>query len=264
MKKYIWSAKVLLPLLAIMLVAGAYAGVPAIRLWWQNKAVDTTADIAKETPYSKEEEAILQELIAVCGRMDTIQRYTVEGNMQASDPADSANVMNTHFRYCKNVQEFYYQSGENEMAALKDAYITVNDGVKKVFLSPPKKVVPGFQMSADSILNIWKEDRYIVTRSEAPPLVIINLECENHITCKQYRFTYNKETQLLHKVFLRLTDFNDPLNKDKDKPVQITYTHWAEGEVPVELFRKDHYLSGEAGNYVPGKLYKDYELINNY
>jgi len=264
MKKYIWSAKIILPILAIMLVAAAYAGVPVIRVWWQNKVADTTVDEDKETPYTKEEEAILQELINLCGRMDTIHRYTVEGNMQATDPAGSANVVNTSFRYCRNGQEFYYQAGDNEMAALTDVYIAVNSGVKKVFLAPPKEVIPAFHMPADSILRIWKEDRYTVTKNVAPPLVTINLVCENHVTCKQYSFTYNQDTRLLDKVFLRLTDFNDPLNKEKDKPVQITYHRWAEGQVPAELFQKDHYVKGRDGNYTAAPSYPDYELISNY
>jgi hypothetical protein len=264
MKKYTWSIRILLPMLAILLVAGAYAGAPAIRLWWYQQTVDnSTENYAPDTPYSVEEENILKELIAVCGYMDSVLVFTVEGNMQASDPTDSANVLNTHFRYCRNGDATYYQTGNNEVATLKDAYISVNGDAKKILLSPPKEILPGLQLPADSILRIWKEDRYIVSRSITPPLVTINLLCENHITCKQYRFIYNQDTRLLHEVFMRLTDLNDPLNKQLDKPVRISYQHWQEGQVPAALFRKEHYLDVQQGSYVPSASYAGYELMSS-
>lgn len=268
MKKYTWSVKILLPLLGVLLVAATYAGVPAIRGWWKERMINTAQesipDPVIKTPYTVEEAQILQELIAICGHMDSLHQFSVEGNIQASDPADSVNVLDTHFRYCRNGKAFYYRAGDNETIVLADASIAVNSSVKKIFLGPPKAILPALHMPADSILNIWKEDRYTITRSAAPPLVTINLVCENHVTCKQYRFIYNENTRLLNEVYLRLTDLNDPLNKEMDKPVKITYHHWEEGKVPGALFKKDHYVTVQGGSYVPSSLYRDYELLSTY
>lgn len=264
MRKYIWSAKILLPLLVVLLVAVAYAGVPTIKSWWKEKAVEEpVAAVNQSLPYTQAEDEILSELLTVCARMEKIQQFSVEGNIHASDPSDSANVLRTDFRYCRDGQRFYYKAGDNETVTLPDAYVTVNSKVRKIFLSPPMEVLPPLQLPLDTLMKVWKTDRYLVTKSVAAPLVTVNLVCENHITCKQYRFTYDQDTRLLTRVFMRLTDMEDPLNKKRDKPVEIIYSHWVEGKVQPELFSKRRYVEGEADRYTPGKLYQDYEVVVN-
>ena len=70
MRKYIWSAKILLPFLVVLLVAVAYAGVPTIKGWWKDKEVEEpVVEVSQSLPYTQAEDEILSELLTVCARM---------------------------------------------------------------------------------------------------------------------------------------------------------------------------------------------------
>ncbi|PSL46026.1 hypothetical protein CLV51_1032 [Chitinophaga niastensis] len=261
MKKYAWLLKILVPLLAITVVAVTFARVPH----WLHGAPHTavTPPVADNgVTYSQEDKNRLNELIAVYAHMDSCRVVFASGAMDATDPADSTASLHSPFRFCKNGDELYYQTGDVEMIALKNIYVSVSHNTKKMFVGPARKVMPPFQLPADSLVRIWMSEHYTLAGSAEESKGSVRLLCGNHITCKEYRFDYDPAARVLKGLYMRLTNLNDPLNNSMDKEVKISINQWREDHIPDALLRPGSYLVQGREGWKPAGAYADYTLIS--
>lgn len=265
MKKYIISIKIIVPVLALTLVAAAFAS-PAVRSWLRpaGKSSAVVTPAAKDGGYTVEDEKLLRDMLGVYAHLDSCKTFLVAGRFAATDPADSSRQMDAAFRFYKDGTQFYYRIGDNEMIALQDAYISINHTAKKIFIAPPKKVLPPFHMSTDSLLRLWKEDRYQLSATDTGDTRMLQLLCENHVTCKEYRFAYNRSKHVMQSYFMRLTDLSDPLNTALDKTVLVTINEWVEDNTPGDLLRRSRYVVRHQDNWKPAGVYRDYQLMGSF
>lgn len=261
MKKFIWILKFVFPVLILGAVIISFAGVP----WWMNPVIHKrSAAPAPEADgvHSMRDESALRQLIGVYAHMDSCQQFYTAGTMSAKDPSDSATNLNTTYSFCRRGNEFYYQANDVETVALKDIYISVSKNTKKIFVAPARKVLPPFQMPADSLVQIWRAENYKITEEISNSKASVSMLNNRHISCKEYRFEYDPAAMVLKGTYMRLTNLQDPLNDQMDKEVRITVDRWQEGAIPQKLLQKETYLEKRNGDWEPAGAYSGYTLIS--
>jgi hypothetical protein len=261
MKKYIHSIKAIILILILAIAAGAFAGAPLLRIW-QQKATIVKAE--KSIGLGMADELALKKLMSVFGRMSEITSLYAVGEISAIDPSVPDNKMNTTFIYCRDNERLYYRVGNQEVISLPDIYIAVNHDIKKIFISQAKITLPPLQMSVDSLLHLWKGENYTLSETVSGKLTTVDMRCDNHITCKEYKAVYDVEKQFVTAVYMRLTNLDDPLNDKMDRQVAMSFNEWEERKAPPELFRLSQYVHREREIYLPASRLKDYELMTSF
>jgi hypothetical protein len=251
------SIKILIPGLVILIGAGAYATL-------HKQAVDVPVVPAIAIPVAdKEEQLILKELSALLHHTDTLTVVTITGRINAEDLADSSNIMQTDFCYSRQGNMAYYRMGQNEMISLSNAYITIAHDVKKIFLSAPKEVVNPVKMPTGEEVALLSKEGYKVSRIEKGPLTEISLVSNTHISCREYRISFDS-TGFISQTFMRLTDPYEPKDRKRDKLMRLTINSWELGKVRTDLLRMDHYIRLVNGEPAPAASLKGYELIREH
>lgn len=261
MKKITFSLKILIPILILTGVVMAFAGVP--HWMYRSRPIPVVAPAAdKGVVYKREDENMLRELMGVYARIDSCHELFMTGSLDARDPADSSSTLHSPFRFCRKGNELYYQTGDVEMVALEDIYITVSKSTKKMFVGPARTIISPFKMATDSMVDIWRNDHYTIDTKVVPEQTTVRLLCPNHITCKEYRYDYDPGARVLRGVYMRLTNLNDPLNTAMDKEVKMSVDLWKEKDIPMALLRTGTYLVKGTSGWKPAAAYADYTLIS--
>jgi hypothetical protein len=259
MKKYLTSGKILIILLSVLLTAGSFAAIPLLRSWWK-----PAEKVVAETPpsYGKKETELLKGLLAVYARIDTLQVLDMGGQITTTDPSDPVNNLRADFNYCKKGELIYYRLGDNEMVQLPDVNISANSTVKKMFVTPPKQIITAPHLPVDSIIALWQNDSYTVSSTEIDEQVTITFLCEEHVTCKELKITYNRASHKMNNVYMRLTNLSDPLNKKLDREVNVVFNRWEEVIAAGKYFTLSDYVTQKAGVWQPAAGYSSYRLIS--
>jgi hypothetical protein len=184
----------------------------------------------------------------------------VSGQIAVKDPADTSNNIHTGFRFARRYDSIYYALGDDQILSLPDIYLTVNNAVKKIFILPSKKVQAPFHLPVDTLLKMYAEEGYSVQVISNPPLKTVRLFRSNHISCKEFKVTWQEQERALKEVSMRLTDLDDPFNNDRDKIVTVRIADWLT-LVPRDLFDKNKYVQQGDGQWMPATRLSDYELL---
>lgn len=262
MKNIAWLLKILIPVLVVTVVVVAFAGVPRWMHMPKPKQVATIVSDDSGVTYTPEEEHMLKEVIAVYARMDFCRQLYTTGILEANDPADSTVALHSPFKFCRKGNDLYYQSGEMEVIALENIYISISNQSKKIFVGPARKIISPLQMATDSLVDIWKKDHYSIDAHVLPEQTTVRLLCSNHITCKEYRYDYDPAAMVLKGVYMRLTNLDDPLNTAMDKEVRMSVDQWRETDIPPALLKTGTYLAKGKAGWEPVGAYADYTLIS--
>ena len=261
MKKYIRSMRILMLVLILIVAVGAFAGAPLLHIWQQRV---TPVETAETTHNSMAEELALKKLLSVFSRMSEVTSLYATGSFNAVDPSDPDNKIGTSFIYSQDREQLYYRIGNQEIVALPDIYIAVNHDIKKIFVSDAKTILPPMQMPVDSLLRLWKNENYTISETTTGNLTTVDLRCDNHITCKEYKAVYDAEKLYVTSVYMRLTNLDDPFNEKKDKQITVSFSRWEEGKTPPALFHSSQYIRKEQGAYLPAARFKGYELMTSF
>ncbi|MFY0256455.1 hypothetical protein ACDQ55_21175 [Chitinophaga sp. 30R24] len=261
MRKYALLLRIIVPLLVVAIGAIAYAiNQPLKKIEFK---ADAEPVIAQQT-FSRTEKELLGRLFGVFTKATASKRMLISGTLYATDPSDSAATGRQDFRYCRNNEECYYRVNEGEMIALKNMYIVINHAAKKILVSHARKIEVPFQLPNDSLIHIWEQENYKIVTTKENTDSIISFVCDNHISCKQYRYKLNFSTGEVHELYMRLTDLQDPLNPEKDKELRFVMKDWKEGEVDEQLFKQHRYVEGVLPHCQPAAAYHDYQLITSF
>lgn len=258
MKKYLKSIKFILVAFGVSAVAASFAAVQ----YWRQPAASKVPEAAANH-YSPEEQSIVKELITVYRRMDTVQYLQMEGTIDIKDPEDTDNSLQADFRYYKRNQLLYYQLGETEMIQAKDMAITTNREARKIFLSPLKEVSQIRHLPIDTIVKLWQDDSYKVTKTIRENLSTVQFLCENHITCKELRISYDKTSGIIKTIYSRMTNLSDPLNRKMDREMTFSCHKWVEQAPDQQLFSAGTYVRKGADTWTPTETYKEYDVVSD-
>ncbi|OCX53373.1 hypothetical protein BEL04_03470 [Mucilaginibacter sp. PPCGB 2223] len=226
----------------------------------------------RETPQAKKaippaalvyDEASIRKLEDIAKNLDFGRpTYTITGNITVVNKEDSTQTMNAvAFILCKNKNEFYYKEGETETINQGGAYITINDRTKRVLVSPEKHVNTISIINIDQIKEALRSEKYQLHSTKKNNEETISMLNEYHISCKEYNLTYDTVSNKLTRVYTRLTNIHDPLNKAKDKIIDIRFTR-SDNQADMNDYvtkNKVIYKSGKQWNLTA--QYADYQLI---
>ena len=257
--------KIVVPALAIMATAGAFAGIPALRERFTGSSVKqetVLTEITAQKGISKQEKAILKEMSNVLHGMDTLAALTITGTVNVNDQADNTNSMSTTFTYTRQGKEGYYRIGDNEMAALNEAYIVVANDAKKIFISPARSLANPVKLPVTDEVGLLEKEGYAISREVSDGVMEIALLNSKHISCREYRLWYDS-TGRIHRVNMRLSEPSDMTDLQKDKLINVTVNSWSSVAARKDLLKMDRYVTIKDGLPVPSGAFKGYDVIND-
>ncbi len=257
--------KILVPVVAVLATAGAFAGIPALRERFVTSSVKqevNTAETFVKKEISKQDKAVLKELTDMLHGMDTLTALTITGSVNVNDQADSTSSMSTTFTYTRQGQEGYYRIGDNEVAALNDAYIVVSNDVKKIFISPVKPLPNPVKLPVTDEVSLLGNEGYTISRKTSEGITEIALLNNKHISCREYRLSYDS-TGRIYQVNMRLSEPSDMVDLQKDKLINVTVTSWSSVASRKDLLKMDRYVSVKNGVPVASGVFSGYDVIND-
>lgn len=212
--------------------------------------------------YSQEEMSAMQELLTVYGKIDSLRVFYAAGTISVTEPADSTQNMVAQFTYAQQHDSVYYRLGENRILALPGLYLSVNDAVKKIFLSRNQKAPEApFRMSQEKLLKLFREEGYHVEAIKGEGIKTIRLFLENHVFCKEYRLTFD-DSYRIQEVYARFTNLKDPLNVNMDRIHSVKMTGWQTGNVPPGILSAGSMVQQQNGQMRPAAALAAYELVS--
>ncbi|ASZ10849.1 hypothetical protein CK934_07590 [Chitinophaga sp. MD30] len=254
--------KVLIPFMLVAVIAMTVWASKQHGDWMKNRersSLDSIADVQLDR---MKDEEILNELASVYRQLDSVKTFYMKGIVNTTDPRDSSNVVNTVFAYHVKGAEMYCQLADQEMYASPEHFVTVNHGVKKIFLSGPKAMTMPFRISSDSLRNMVQGDGYKVTRTVINGTAVIRLLRETHINCKEYAVTFDPHTLRMKQVFMRLSDMDEPESAEKDKTITVRFDQWELEHVTEKMPAVYSWLKNKNGHVVPSAQLTGYEVIH--
>lgn len=189
--------------------------------------------------------------------------YTLGGEINIVDKANPDDQMDhVPFLFCKRNNEFYYRLGKTATINEQNAYIYIDYLAKSIWVSPQKRVVYdiGMQSFADLGGKI-KSEHYRLTSKINGDEQTFSLINEHHISCKEYTIICNKNNLKIKRLYMRLTNFNDPLNADKEKKVTVSIFKWNDTADLTQYLTKDKVIKQMNGRLKAINEFKDYRLI---
>jgi ATP-dependent protease HslVU (ClpYQ) peptidase subunit len=257
--------KIIVPVVAILATAGAFAGIPALRERFvasSLKQETAIAETAVKKDISKQEKDILKEMSAILHGMDTLAALTITGTVNVNDQADSTSSMSTMFTYTRQGKEGYYRIGDSEMASLNEAYIVVSNDVKKIFISPARSLANPVKLPVTDEVGLLENEGYAISRQVSCGIMEIALLNSKHISCREYRLSYDS-TGRIYQVNMRLSEPSDMADLQKDKLINVTVNSWSSVASRKDLLKMDRYVTMKDGVLTPSGLFSGYDVIND-
>lgn len=243
--------------LLITVTALAFAVQPQLITFFKPKAVRIA------TPPKVFDNALLKRLDNVFKNLDFGRpAYTLSGTITVVNKEDSTeNMKNVYFLISKKGGDFYYKEGETETINEEGVYIDINKQTNKVFISPQKQVNTVSIIDVDKLKNALQSEKYNLTSKVTDGMQTISMLNEYHISCKEYALTFDTLNNKINRIYTRLTDIKDPLNKSKDKIVDIKITR-LDNEARLEDYNTKNKIVYKSGkNWTLTARYSGYKLI---
>jgi hypothetical protein len=257
--------KIIIPALAILATAGAFAGIPALRQHFVSSSskvqtLELEASVTKDV--DPKQKAILKEMSEILHGIDTLSVLTFTGTIKVIDQADSSNSLSTLFTYTRQGKEGYYRIADNEIAALNSAYIVVSNDTKKIFVSGAKQMPSPITMPVKQEMDLLSQEGYDISRKETGSISEITLLNMKHATCREYRLAFDS-TGRIHHVKMRLSELTDMARTEKDKLINVTVDNWSSTVVRNDLLKMERYVIIKNGVSVPSPAYEGYDVISD-
>lgn len=253
--------KILIPIFLLASAAFAMAAIPSFRKIWQPAAPETAFTAIPPMPvYDEKADSLFGELAGLYNHIGELPAYLAEGSIQVSDQADTSRSMYANFRYVHRDSMNYYQLGDQEMIAVPGVYISVQHEVKKILVSPrepgrkPLEIFIGSEQ-----LAALKLEGYDITKEDGGPLTVIRLKREKHISCREYRVSYDS-SRYIRRIFLRSAHETVPEDLNLDKFISINIHRWQTTGLPEEVFRVDRYIVKKGDEWLPAQAFSGYEI----
>lgn len=202
----------------------------------------------------------------ICKKYDTLKKnYTIKGFVTMIDKADSSThqMKNVNFILCKKGDALYYKLGATETINEDGVYLYIDHAGKRILAAQQKQInnAAGMQDLAQ-IATTLKSEYYNMSGSENNGIQTISFTNEHHITCKQYTISYDTLSHEIKHIYTRLTNFRDPLNKSKDKIIEMYISEWDNKALINDYVLPRQIVRTEGTGWKKTKAYENYELID--
>lgn len=263
--KYKRQIKIVI-VIAILGIAGATWAVQ--NKWIHAKAVQTNKRLIEHSAKSDKNKKVydpvlLNKFKMVSALLDIKNKAcTYSGILNITNKADSTqNVSNLNFVCCINGTSCYYKMGNTETLNNKGIYLMVDHAEKKIFLGPQKAITTPEIVGGNKLNKALLGENYDLTLKTEGKYQTLTLLNERHITCKEYAVTYDTVSLKVTRIYARMSEFTDPLNKNKEKILDVLFNNW-DNNADIDKHINVYKILAEEGKTLQATPeYKNYELI---
>ena len=238
------------------------AFIPALARCAGNTKINRGADSVQRAPMP--DKTLLAKFELLCKKMNNVgDNYTLAGEININDKTDPAGKMNhVGFLFCKQGDEFYYRLGNTVTMNEGGVYLFIDNHTKRIMISGKKQVVydGGLKQLANLGANIQSENYRMISKTTGDEQTI-SLINEHHISCKQYSLTFNKHSMQIKRLYMRLSNFNDPLRTDNEKIVDVAISRWDASADISKYPTKNSVIKNVNGDWKTAEGFKNYRLI---
>jgi hypothetical protein len=245
-------------LTVVLLGAGALAFALNIKTMFYHSDAPVKLKADKEIVYDT---VVLKRFTTLLQTLDfNKSNFSYAGRFNITDGKDSlANVRDLPFLFCRAGKDFYSKVGNNEVVNEDGVNIYIENDNKKVVVSKAEFRLNVAMTNLKQVVEKARSEKYelvSLVNGRSGKLSLLN---EHHVSCKELSVTYDTLTKKLNSVLLRYSDIADPLNKKRDRKVEIDVSQ-------VEATARKHQGVKDIVKELEGKLtllpkYSDYELI---
>ena len=254
--KYALSLALLLALAGVSYFSWAYINDKK-----EFKIVNSTPVVEKLTKI-KYDTALLAKFEKLSKQLDPHRNeYSIIGKLVFRDGADSAaKAQQVDYEVRKKGNDYYCRLGATEILSSNGTSTSIDHLNKQIIISEQKEM-PATQLFplTKDLLNKLEVERYELLETNQVGEAKLQLLNNYHITCKEYTITYNKEKMKPQKLFVRLTNFEDPESREKEKTIAL-YIDQCDSKSKWEELGKKKFVNEVAGKWQPIEKYKDYKL----
>ncbi|MBD1395427.1 hypothetical protein [Mucilaginibacter glaciei] len=221
-------------------------------------------EVAKIGPVAvrQYDKTILEELNRFTRRLSLAGNCTFSGVLSITNNEDSAKrVVPITFLCSKNAERCYIRYGGDETLNDEGLCIFIQHDQKKVVITAQKQVVTAVMPDLGTLTSNLSGDNYALTRSRDGADELITLKNDRHISCKEYRIRADSASQNIKEVYVRLSNVSDPLNKAKDKVIDMVFSNWSEQADPGKYLKVGDVLKRRGTAMSLNDAYRNYELI---
>jgi hypothetical protein len=188
--------------------------------------------------------------------------YTYAGAISMIDGKDSTHtVSRAKFLFSRTDKDYYYQMDNMETIHQHGINVFVQKEQKKVVLSARDVPVKSLAGSLQLLQKSLQDESYRLVSKTAGSTKTLSLLNDTHISCKELSVTYDTLANRIQKINMRLSDFNDPLNKKKDRLVELMVTRMEDMGRPSRYMSVSDVVYQQDGKWKLTEKYAQYELI---
>ncbi|TCC87294.1 hypothetical protein EZ428_21570 [Pedobacter frigiditerrae] len=189
--------------------------------------------------------------------------FLIKGRLSTIDGADSTqHIANANYVYSRKGNQFYFKLGDIEMSNGNEVSTYVDHKNLKVMLTPSKKVIPlALMPDINKLMKTIVDEGYSVTGTLNKVEGTVSLLNPYHLTCKEYKLVYDATTLLPKRLYIRLSNFQEPENKQKDKTIDLDLSLTSD-ESHLNEFLAQQIVNKKGKDWTLSPAYSTYELIN--
>ncbi|MBO9154070.1 hypothetical protein ACFOTA_17760 [Chitinophaga sp. GCM10012297] len=252
--------QILIPVLIVTSAVAAVASGSAIRgIFTPARPAAAARPNITFPVYDAGADSLFHELAALYNRIGELKAYLAEGTIRVTDQGDSSRNTDLRFRYCHKDSMDYYQLGDQEMLAVPGLYLSVNHTLKKIMMSPRPQAGQFKLLINEEQLSELKKEGYDITKENADPFTVIRLKREKHVSCREYRVTYDS-TGFIRGIFMRNANEAVPEDFSKDRLISVQINPWRTEYLPAQLFRVNRYIVKNGDSWMPASAFRNYEI----
>lgn len=156
----------------------------------------------------------------------------------------------------------YYKLGSTETINSGGQYISIDHQAKTIVLSEQKQLTESsIGLPVKDIRSALKAEQYKLSGKQIGHTQTMTLLNEHHISCKEYTLSYDTDTWQIIHIYARLTNFEYPLRKDKEKILDVAISRWDEQANVSQYLVAGDVVLRRGASWGTTEKFKAYELI---
>jgi len=245
-------------------------GSMAVVLAWavQSHSKNQPAPLKKASGQGKErpliyDPALLARFQHLTAELNFNKKHcTYAGSIDMTDPADSTNTATgIGFLFSRSGDDYYYKLGNTETIHRDGLNIFIRHDQRKVVVSKQDISVHAPVGSTMLIEKNLRDEHYTLTEKKSGASKTLTILNERHLACKELTMTYDTVSGKLQKIYARLTDPGNFLNKNRDRVTQVWISRMEETDVLAAYPSVNDVVRRAGEQWALAPAYANYELI---
>ncbi|MCR8558151.1 hypothetical protein KXD93_10875 [Mucilaginibacter sp. BJC16-A38] len=214
-------------------------------------------------PAPKYDARLLDTFNKIAGTLDVRHTpCTYSGEITVTDRADSLqNNRNVPFLYSQNGADCYYRYGSTEMLNAGGIYLFISHDQHKVMVSAQKTISTEGVGSLAMFKSGMASEHYLLSSDTKKNIRTIRLLNEHHISCKEYKISYDTLSREVKEIYARLPNSADPANPAMDRIVDVHFQRWVRRAEIAKHLQAEHVVRTDGDELKLTADYHNYELV---